>query len=97
MKKLLGNVASSSLALGASDLKWQHLLRAGCDVFVFYRRSFHATHSAPESAAAALIARTPLGCAGHREPIARAVFLASEYDRCITGTTMIINGGVYAA
>lgn len=75
----------------------QHLLRAERDVFVFYRRSFHATHSAPESAAAAPIAGTPLGRAGHREQIARTVFLASEYDRSITDTPMNINGGVYAA
>ena len=58
---------------------------------------FHATHTTDESAKAT-IAQIPLGRAGSPEDIARAVaFLASEYDGFITGATLDINGGVYAA
>ena len=58
---------------------------------------FHATHTSDESAKAT-IAQIPLGRAGSPEDIARAVvFLASEYDGFITGATLDINGGVYAA
>jgi 3-oxoacyl-[acyl-carrier protein] reductase len=58
---------------------------------------FHATHTTDESAKAT-IQQIPLGRAGSPEDIARAVaFLASEYDGFITGATLDINGGVYAA
>jgi 3-oxoacyl-[acyl-carrier protein] reductase len=59
--------------------------------------SFHQTHTKPE-AAAGVIAGTPLGRAGNAADVARAaVFLASEFDGFITGATIDINGGVYAA
>ncbi len=58
---------------------------------------FHATHTTRESAQAT-IEGIPLGRAGTPEDVARAVsFLASEYDGFITGATLDINGGVYAA
>jgi 3-oxoacyl-[acyl-carrier protein] reductase len=58
---------------------------------------FHNTHTAPASAQAS-IQQIPLGRAGTPEDVARAVvFLASEYDGFITGATLDINGGVYAA
>ena len=58
---------------------------------------FHATHTTDESAKAT-VQQIPLGRAGRPEDIARAVaFLASEYDGFITGATLDINGGVYAA
>ena len=58
---------------------------------------FHQTHTAPASAQAT-IQQIPLGRAGAPEDVARAVaFLASEYDGFITGATLDINGGVYAA
>lgn len=58
---------------------------------------FHATHTTDESAKAT-IQGIPLGRAGSPEDIARAVaYLASEYDGFITGATLDINGGVYAA
>ena len=58
---------------------------------------FHNTHTTDESAKAT-IRQIPLGRAGAPEDIARAVaFLASEYDGFITGATLDINGGVYAA
>jgi len=58
---------------------------------------FHATHTTDESAKKT-IEGIPLGRAGSPADIARAVaFLASEYDGFITGATLDINGGVYAA
>jgi 3-oxoacyl-[acyl-carrier protein] reductase len=58
---------------------------------------FHATHTSAESAQAT-IAGVPLGRAGLPEDVARAVvFLAGEFDGFITGATLDINGGVYAA
>jgi 3-oxoacyl-[acyl-carrier protein] reductase len=58
---------------------------------------FHATHTTDESAKKT-IEGIPLGRAGRPEDIARAVvYLASEYDGFITGATLDINGGVYAA
>lgn len=58
---------------------------------------FHATHTSEESARAT-VAGIPLGRAGTPEDVARAVcFLASEYDGFITGATVDINGGTYAA
>ncbi len=58
---------------------------------------FHATHTTEESAKAT-IQGIPLGRAGTPEDVARAVaYLASEYDGFITGATLDINGGVYAA
>jgi len=58
---------------------------------------FHATHTTEESARAT-IQGIPLGRAGTPEDVARAVaYLASEYDGFITGATLDINGGVYAA
>lgn len=58
---------------------------------------FHATHTTKESAQAT-IDGIPLGRAGTPEDVARAVaYLASEYDGFITGATLDINGGVYAA
>ena len=59
--------------------------------------SFHNTHTTPESAKAT-VAGIPLGRGGNADDVARAaVFLASEYDGFITGATLDINGGVYAA
>ncbi|MDP1579556.1 MAG: SDR family oxidoreductase [Candidatus Didemnitutus sp.] len=59
--------------------------------------SFHNTHTTKESAAAT-IAGIPLGRGGNADDVARAVlFLASEYDGFITGATLDVNGGVYAA
>ena len=59
--------------------------------------SFHATHTTEESAKAT-IDGIPLGRAGTPDDVARAVrFLASEYSGFITGATLDINGGVYAA
>lgn len=58
---------------------------------------FHNTHTTSESANET-IAGIPLGRAGAPEDVARAVvYLASEYDGFITGATLDINGGVYAA
>jgi 3-oxoacyl-[acyl-carrier protein] reductase len=58
---------------------------------------FHSTHTTPASAQAT-IRQIPLGRAGTPADVARAVaFLASEYDGFITGATLDINGGVYAA
>jgi 3-oxoacyl-[acyl-carrier protein] reductase len=58
---------------------------------------FHNTHTTDESAQAT-VRQIPLGRAGAPEDIARAVtYLASEYDGFITGATLDINGGVYAA
>jgi len=58
---------------------------------------FHATHTTKESVDKT-IAQIPLGRAGTPEDVARAVvFLASEFDGFITGATLDINGGVYAA
>jgi 3-oxoacyl-[acyl-carrier protein] reductase len=58
---------------------------------------FHATHTTSASAQAT-IQQIPLGRAGTPADVARAVaFLASEYDGFITGATLDINGGVYAA
>jgi 3-oxoacyl-[acyl-carrier protein] reductase len=58
---------------------------------------FHATHTA-QASAQATVQQIPLGRAGAPEDVARAVvFLASEYDGFITGATLDINGGVYAA
>jgi 3-oxoacyl-[acyl-carrier protein] reductase len=59
--------------------------------------AFHTTHTSPESARAT-ITGIPLGRAGTPEDVARAVvFLASEFSGFITGATLDINGGVYAA
>lgn len=59
--------------------------------------SFHNTHTTPE-AARATVATLPLGRAGTADDVARAaVYLASEYDGFITGATLDINGGAYAA
>ena len=58
---------------------------------------FHATHTT-EASAQKTIESIPLGRAGAPEDVARAVvYLASEYDGFITGATLDINGGVYAA
>lgn len=58
---------------------------------------FHQTHTPPANAEAA-IKQIPLGRAGTPDDVARAaVYLASEYDGFITGATLDINGGVYAA
>jgi len=58
---------------------------------------FHATHTTDESAQKTTMG-IPLGRAGTPEDVARAVvFLASEFDGFITGATLDINGGVYAA
>jgi 3-oxoacyl-[acyl-carrier protein] reductase len=59
--------------------------------------SFHARHTSRESSLET-IAGIPLGRSGNPADVARAVtFLASEYDGFITGETIDINGGVYAA
>jgi len=58
---------------------------------------FHDTHTTEDSAKKT-IEGIPLGRAGSPEDVARAVvYLASEYDGFITGATLDINGGVYAA
>ena len=58
---------------------------------------FHNTHTTAASADAT-VQQIPLGRAGTPADVARAVrFLASEYDGFITGATLDINGGVYAA
>jgi 3-oxoacyl-[acyl-carrier protein] reductase len=58
---------------------------------------FHATHTS-EAVTRDLTAQIPLGRAGTPGDVARAVvYLASEYDGFITGATLDINGGVYAA
>jgi 3-oxoacyl-[acyl-carrier protein] reductase len=58
---------------------------------------FHATHTG-EAAVDEMTRQIPLGRAGTPADVARAVlFLASEFDGFITGATLDINGGVYAA
>ncbi len=58
---------------------------------------FHSTHTT-EEAARRTIEAIPLGRAGTPDDVARGVvYLASEYDGFITGATLDINGGVYAA
>jgi 3-oxoacyl-[acyl-carrier protein] reductase len=58
---------------------------------------FHNTHTTEDSAKQT-IAGIPLGRAGSPADVARAVvYLASEFDGFITGATLDINGGVYAA
>jgi 3-oxoacyl-[acyl-carrier protein] reductase len=58
---------------------------------------FHDTHTSKESADET-VRGIPLGRPGSSEDVARGVvFLASEYDGFITGTTLDINGGVYCA
>ena len=58
---------------------------------------FHNTFTTKESADETIKA-IPLGRAGDPDDVARAiVFLASEYDGFITGATLDVNGGVYAA
>lgn len=58
---------------------------------------FHNTHTTPASAQAS-IQQIPLGRAGTPDDVARAVvYLATEFDGFITGATLDINGGVYAA
>lgn len=58
---------------------------------------FHQTHT-PAEAARANVATIPLGRPGSPDDVARAaVYLASEFDGFITGATLDINGGVYAA
>ena len=57
--------------------------------------SFHNTHTTKESADATT-AGIPIQRAGNADDVARAVvYLGSEYDGCITGATLDINGGVY--
>ncbi len=59
--------------------------------------SFHNTHTTDESAKQT-VATIPIGRAGNADDVARAVlYLASEYDGFITGSTLDINGGVYSA
>jgi 3-oxoacyl-[acyl-carrier protein] reductase len=58
---------------------------------------FHATHTPPE-AQRAMVDGIPLGRPGNADDVARAAaYLASEYDGFITGATLDVNGGVYAA
>lgn len=58
---------------------------------------FHNTHTTKE-AADETVRGIPLGRPGVSDDVARAVvFLASEYDGFITGSTLDINGGVYCA
>jgi 3-oxoacyl-[acyl-carrier protein] reductase len=58
---------------------------------------FHNTHTT-EASAQATMQQIPLGRAGAPADVARAVvYLVSEYDGFITGATLDINGGVYAA
>lgn len=58
---------------------------------------FHATFTG-EAAIQQITKQIPLGRAGTPADVARAVlFLASEFDGFITGATLDINGGVYAA
>jgi 3-oxoacyl-[acyl-carrier protein] reductase len=58
---------------------------------------FHATHTG-EAAIREMTGQIPLGRAGAPADVARAVvYLASEFDGFITGATLDINGGVYAA
>ena len=58
---------------------------------------FHSAHTT-EASAQETIRQIPLRRAGHAADVARAVvFLASEYDGFISGATLDINGGVYAA
>jgi 3-oxoacyl-[acyl-carrier protein] reductase len=58
---------------------------------------FHATHTT-EASAQETIRHIPVRRAGTPADVARAVvYLASEYDGFITGATLDINGGVYAA
>ena len=58
---------------------------------------FHNTFTTKESADET-IKGIPLGRAGNVDDVARAIlFFASEYDGFITGATLDINGGVYAA
>ena len=69
--------------------------RTVCFIAVPLGTSFHNTHTTKESAAATT-ASIPIGRAGNADDVARAVlYLASEYDGFITGTTLDINGGVY--
>lgn len=57
--------------------------------------SFHNTHTTKESAAETT-AGIPIQRAGNAADVARVVvFLASEFDGFITGSTLDINGGVY--
>ncbi|MBQ4832057.1 3-oxoacyl-ACP reductase FabG [Pseudoalteromonas sp. MMG010] len=57
--------------------------------------SFHNTHTTKESADQT-VAGIPIQRAGNADDVARAViYLASEYDGFITGSTLDINGGVY--
>lgn len=59
--------------------------------------SFHNTHTS-EASANETIKSIPLGRAGNPDDVARVVsYLASEYDGFVTGATIDINGGVYAA
>ena len=59
--------------------------------------SFHNTHTSEESANET-IKGIPLGRAGSPDDVARVVaYLASEYDGFVTGATIDINGGCYAA
>jgi 3-oxoacyl-[acyl-carrier protein] reductase len=59
--------------------------------------SFHHTHTT-DASAQATIAGIPLGRAGNPDDVARAVlFFASEFDGFITGATLDVNGGVWAA
>jgi 3-oxoacyl-[acyl-carrier protein] reductase len=58
---------------------------------------FHATHTS-EAAVRDITSQIPVGRAGTPADVARAVvYLASEFDGFITGATLDINGGVYAA
>ncbi|HVY05373.1 MAG TPA: SDR family oxidoreductase [Burkholderiales bacterium] len=59
--------------------------------------AFHNTHTS-DASAKATIAAIPLARAGAADDVARAVvYLASEYDGFITGATLDVNGGIYAA
>lgn len=59
--------------------------------------SFHNTHTSEDSANET-IKGIPLGRAGNPNDVARVVaYLASEYDGFVTGATIDINGGCYAA
>ena len=58
---------------------------------------FHSTHTT-DASAQETVRQIPLRRAGNPADVARAVvFLASEYDGFISGATLDINGGVYAA
>jgi len=58
---------------------------------------FHAIHTSA-AVQQTVVQGIPLGRPGNADDVARAaVYLASEYDGFITGATLDVNGGVYAA